>query len=890
MRLLEIEIRRWRGLDAQLSGLSPRLNLILGPNESGKSRIFQAIRYGLFESHKGIAQHKQLLQSWNSAECPWVRLVFSHDDVEYELQKQFLKGALAQLAGGGATHRGEDAEEALRGLVGARQTGSRGAGSAHLGIWPLLMVSQGDSRKAVHDDFNDDSRGRLQERLSQEIGIATISAAGQRLMALAREEHDRYFTANGHEGRALRDARATVDAAEHELAESSEALRRQEHTATELADNRLEFAALEARAQQAHGEAEAARVRAAAAQAAGNRVQVAQGAVNTVVQRVSNAQESLDTRLEADAAIERLANGLAQDEAQLRQRSSAQLEQDGAIEARDAQLAAAEVVVRKARGAIDTRQRERHREELATAHGDVRAKLAELTRLDEAIAAARATRASLPAIDDGCLGHLKTLDQNARAAAAKLQGAAVTVMVHLRQAAAVDGTQHAAGERVQFDVTENRRIAIGEWADIDIRPGGGELERLREGRSQTDSALAEALRAVDATDLEHAAAMHAQRTGCGQQISVLEQQISSISTKSVGQLREDLATLEAQLARLGTQDEQAASGTPGAPDAPDAQGQDEAALRAALVTAEASLTQARSARDSAAAARVGFSTETATINARAMITRSEHDRLASLYSNRPAAAALRAALEAVNAEHDRAQTELTVAQGAFSRLGGDEIQEDARRLGQASTKLVTRLRDVRSAGDQLQGALQSMMAIGHFETKEAAQAHAEHARNELSRLERQAAAAKRLWEVLSEERRRVVERLTAPVTLRVKPYLQELFPGSTLDAGEGLDIAGLQSGDLKEPFGELSGGAQEQISLLTRIGLAELLAGDGTLPLILDDALINTDPQRIQRVHRVLFRAANSLQVVLFSCHDVLFDGLGAEVVVKLQKQRQACV
>jgi len=85
---------------------------------------------------------------------------------------------------------------------------------------------------------------------------------------------------------------------------------------------------------------------------------------------------------------------------------------------------------------------------------------------------------------------------------------------------------------------------------------------------------------------------------------------------------------------------------------------------------------------------------------------------------------------------------------------------------------------------------------------------------------------------------------------------------------------------------ELSGGAREQISLLTRIGIAEVLAGEGTLPLILDDALINTDPERIQRVHRALFRAAEKLQILLFSCHDILFDGLGAEFIVKLEKVR----
>ena len=100
-------------------------------------------------------------------------------------------------------------------------------------------------------------------------------------------------------------------------------------------------------------------------------------------------------------------------------------------------------------------------------------------------------------------------------------------------------------------------------------------------------------------------------------------------------------------------------------------------------------------------------------------------------------------------------------------------------------------------------------------------------------------------------------------------------------------MVGLRGDALSEPFDELSGGAQEQLTLLTRIGLAEVLAGEGTLPLVLDDSLVNTDPLRIRQIHRVLFRAADRLQLLVFSCHDVLFDGLGAEQVFRLSGSRR---
>ena len=85
MQLIELEVENWRGLTAKIGPFSETLNLICGPNESGKSRFFQALRFAFFESHKGTAQHKKDLQSWTSVESPRVRLVFDVSDVVLSL-------------------------------------------------------------------------------------------------------------------------------------------------------------------------------------------------------------------------------------------------------------------------------------------------------------------------------------------------------------------------------------------------------------------------------------------------------------------------------------------------------------------------------------------------------------------------------------------------------------------------------------------------------------------------------------------------------------------------------------------------------------------------------------------------------------------------------------
>jgi DNA repair exonuclease SbcCD ATPase subunit len=871
MRLLEIEVRHWRGLTLKLQGLSSGLNLILGANESGKSRLFQAIRYGLFESCKGAAQHKQLLQSWSSTEPPFVRIVFSEGAEQFELEKQFLRSASARLAGGGRTLTGEDAEESLRQLLGARQGNSRGAEVANLGIWPLLMVAQGESRKTLQTDLNDDGRGRLQERLSKEIGIAAVSAAGQRLMELVEREYGRFFTATGQEARVLRDCRAALDTAKLAAKDALIARQRQEQTATALAENRRELADLELRLGTAKHDADMERIRADAASAASGRVAVAQGNLEIAKQRVVSAEALLNTRIEVDAAIDRLNSEFAALDLRLAQRLSGQGNLETALQSAESALAAADGLVRAARAELDTAQREQKRQGLAASREALIDKIKRLEQLEAATQQARSTRAGLPSMDAKALARLKTLDRELRSAVAQLQGAAVRVVVHVHESVSVDGAQRSAGERVQIDIVEDRRVAIGGIAEVEIQPGGGELERLRQARVTADSTLASALKALNATDLDDASSIHEQILELDRLIADLGRQAQATTAKQLSELCEDLLRIDADLTRLGP--EQRISST-------------EAELSASLAALDATLTKDRSTRDAASGSLAEFRSGTAALAAKAETTRAEHQRLARLYAERPTAAELRSGHTLVVAERQNAQSSLAIAQEEFSDLGGAGVQEDARRLELSAEALANRVRASRSTGDQLRGALNGMMDAGNYETVEQSEALVEQSQMQWQRLRQQADAAQRLWQVLGDSRQRVIEKLTAPVTERVRPYLREIFPGSTLDAGDGFDVMGLQSGNLREPFTELSGGAQEQISLLTRIGIAEVLAGEGTLPLILDDVLINTDPERIRRMHRALFRASERLQIMVFSCHDVLFDGLGAEFVVKLDRGR----
>ena len=67
--------------------------------------------------------------------------------------------------------------------------------------------------------------------------------------------------------------------------------------------------------------------------------------------------------------------------------------------------------------------------------------------------------------------------------------------------------------------------------------------------------------------------------------------------------------------------------------------------------------------------------------------------------------------------------------------------------------------------------------------------------------------------------------------------------------------------------GQLSRGATEQLYLAMRFGLALDYAAQTPLPLILDDVLVNADPERRERLAAELALVSEQIQILLFTCH-----------------------
>jgi DNA repair exonuclease SbcCD ATPase subunit len=160
---------------------------------------------------------------------------------------------------------------------------------------------------------------------------------------------------------------------------------------------------------------------------------------------------------------------------------------------------------------------------------------------------------------------------------------------------------------------------------------------------------------------------------------------------------------------------------------------------------------------------------------------------------------------------------------------------------------------------------------------------------EQARAGREADAVKLLASLFGEKKRDVESQFVEPLTDRVSGYLERLYgDGTTVSvvyrAGRfsQLTVSRPNARDLTLEFGQLSSGAKEEVSAAIRLAMAEILAEayEGCLPVVFDDAFVNSDTDRQRALQQMLDLAASrGLQAIVLACLPEGYAGLGARMI-----------
>lgn len=880
MKLTRIRVDQFRQFRSalEIDGLDAGLNLFTGPNEAGKSTLVAAIRAAFFERHRSASVDD--LRPWGDpAAAPTVALDFELDGQPCRLVKTFLAKKRCTLQIGGETLDGEEAENRLAALLGFQHAGRGASKAEHWGIPGLLWIEQGGAqalREAV-GHAGDHLRGALEGALGE-----VAASGGDALLATVEAQRAELLTeAGGRPRGAYKEALEAEVALAGELGALDEAIARYRQRVDALAALRAEHAADEAeqpwRAFRTHQQAAAERlaaVREREAMLAATRTRAAQVDAQLALLRsqVDGFAREDEAAAARTAALEAARAALDSARAPLEQWTVRRVQAAQALEMARAAL----------RAARQAEARDSLAREAAASHARHAAGATQLARAEAAHAQVLALQHAVAAneLRPADLETLRTQDR-ALADLRLQQAAAATRLVYVLEPGCsleLDGdTLSGAGERRLLAAASLVLPGLGR---LQIAPGGADLAALAARGADLEARQQALLVRLGLGSVDAAERRQLEHARLGGELATAQATLDALAPGGIDALRAEHARLQARaaeaaqaLARLAA----SAAAEAGAP-----------AASAAASVAEAEAAEAAAAHALAAIQEGLHRAQLAAANAETALAAAARELAAARAQLAAPERARRAAAASVALTDARAEqltlaarSEALAAEIAAARP--DILEQDVDRFRSSAEQLEKRHAERRDQLVRLEIELQSEGAQGlEARRAECARDHARAARR-AAELRRRAQALDLLRSLLRDQRRALTRRLQAPLQKHLNRYLQLLFPHACVDIDDNLvpgpltrPLAGAGGGLETGDFEALSFGAREQMGVLSRLAYADLLAEAGRPTLvILDDALVHSDAERLAQMKRVLFDAATRHQILLFTCHPAAWRDLG---------------
>ncbi|MGV0691880.1 hypothetical protein ABQE59_17520, partial [Mycolicibacillus trivialis] len=165
---------------------------------------------------------------------------------------------------------------------------------------------------------------------------------------------------------------------------------------------------------------------------------------------------------------------------------------------------------------------------------------------------------------------------------------------------------------------------------------------------------------------------------------------------------------------------------------------------------------------------------------------------------------------------------------------------------------------------------------GRHSRLDAAETEHAHAADEHARIGRRARAVELLRSVLRRHRDDTRRRYVEPFRTEIERLGRPVFGSSfEVDVDTGLRIVSRTLDGCTVPYDALSGGAKEQLGILTRLAGAALVAKEDSVPVLIDDALGFTDPQRLGKMSQVFDTVGSRGQVIVLTCTPERYQGIG---------------
>ena len=863
MRLEAIRMRNVRKFDRggmAIENIPSGLSMLAAPNEFGKSTLFDALRAVLFQKYTAKNEIIRRLVAVEGT-APVIEVDFVTSGKRYRLNKQFIKKQTAELwdlETGQIIKAGGEAHDWMTNLIGASKSGEGPTG--------LLWVEQGTSMSAP--EAGEAGKSLLASLLEHQVGDVTGGERARSLLKRVQDELGDLITRQGKPktGGPYKSLVTEIENVEASIKDAKTRRDSSEHLLTELEQLSQSIKSLSDPDSSTRLEAELA--------AARNALTEAREAENLLDAHRNNLSDK-------SAALMRCREDLQQFDKQVLQAKELRKTLSKSETAKAERLSAsdaAKAVLDDARVQEETANNARQKAEKITklcARAEKQTAAQEQSeKLKKSLAEANilskesiklTVQRNQNSLTEAALNEIRASKLEVDRHQARLDAARPTLTPQLTplgletvclDGCALQGIEHLSG-RQTLSLGDLGEVIIEAVDPADAKAGFEESEHILsklflEHRIKTIKQAEE--RAIERRDLER-------------KIERIQDQLQQLAPDGIIALQEAYATECAVLSEdLLLQD-----------DIDRLPNRSEAELR--WEQARAGYDDCRDRREKAEANYNNSVSDLAEVSS--LIERHK-DQLEVLYAQIGAPEdwdtkriQFKVAVEDAQRAEENLKSEITSKEKASPSLETAEI--DLKRLEAATSNNAKTLSDKKIREAKVKGELSAISEEGVGEVLENLRQHRDSLKRQLSGFESKVAVLQLLETKLKDAQKSLQDKFLKPVFTELRPLLEMVFPDAKISLGEDFNAHEITRSGRTEEIDMLSGGTQEQVAVLTRLAFAQLMAKrEREMPVILDDALVWCDDDRLERVFRALHSAAEDIQCIVLTCHERGFSTLGA--------------
>ncbi|MCV7280455.1 AAA family ATPase [Mycolicibacterium flavescens] len=210
---------------------------------------------------------------------------------------------------------------------------------------------------------------------------------------------------------------------------------------------------------------------------------------------------------------------------------------------------------------------------------------------------------------------------------------------------------------------------------------------------------------------------------------------------------------------------------------------------------------------------------------------------------------------------------VTTLSEELARTAPDEVAATFEEAERRATALAARHAEMADALRDVGTQLKVYGTEGRKGRLDEAETEREHALAEYGRVQRRAQAAELLRSVFTRHREATRLRYVEPFRGEVQRLGRIVFGESfEVEVDSSLRICSRTLAGRTVPYESLSGGAKEQLGIVARLASAALVAKEDSVPVVIDDALGFTDPERLVKMGSVFNAVGGDGQVIVLTC------------------------